>query len=70
MVKVTKVAVWKIGNTYIESAKEAEKETRREIIREMLVAEENMGIGEGPADWIADNWDEISNRTKAALAGT
>lgn len=70
MVKVTKVAVWKIGAAYIESAKEAEKETRRMVIKEMLVAEENMAIGESPADWFADNWDDINNRTKAALAGT
>lgn len=70
MVKVTKVAVWKVGNTFIEDFKEAEQHVRCEIIREMLVAEENMAIGESPAEWMSSNWDDIEARVKTALAGT
>ena len=70
MVKVTKVAVWKIGNIYIESAKEAEKETRRVVIQEMIEATTDHPSNQVSGDWIADNWDEIEVLTKKAMAGT
>lgn len=70
MVNVTKVAAWKVGNTFIEDAKEAEKEVRRLVVMEL--------IGEQPgdystvdliADWVVDNFDKIETRVKAAMAG-
>ena len=69
MVKVAKVAVWKIGNTYIESAKEAEKETRRMVIQE-LIAEESPSAYADEADYFAHYWETIEARTKAAMTGT
>lgn len=69
MVKVTKVAVWKIGDRFIESAAEATKAARLEIIREMLVNEENQFAGQGPAEWMSSNWDAIEAKTKAAMTG-
>lgn len=70
MVKVTKVAVWKIGPSYIEDAKAAEKEARRLIIREMMKKARRPRKGKDEADWVGDNWDEIERRTKAAMTGT
>lgn len=69
MVKVTKVAAWKIGDKFIESAKEAEKETRRLVIQE-LMAEDSASAYEDEADYFAHHWDTIEARTKAAMAGS
>lgn len=70
MVKVTKVAVWKIGNTFIESAVEATREVRRIIALELLEegADEQLTLSEA-ADWIADNHDSLEAKVKAAMAG-
>jgi hypothetical protein len=70
MVKVSKVAVWKIGDQYFPDAQAATKETRRLVIEEMLVQEENMFAGQSPSSWMADNWDSIEARVKAAMAGS
>lgn len=77
MVKVVKVAAWKIGDRYIEDAKEAERATRELVIRELLTEWSANGSGDPQlklkdsiANWVAENWDAIESRTKAAMAGT
>lgn len=74
MVKVTKVAAWKIGDKFIESAKEAEAATRQLVIGELLADlhedDEPFASAEKLADWVSRNWDNILVRTKEALAGT
>lgn len=69
MVKVVKVAAWRIGDRYIESAKEAERETRKLVIRE-LMAEDNASAYEDEADYMAHHWETIDKRVKEAMAGT
>lgn len=77
MVKVVKVAAWRIGGRYIEDAKEAEREVRKLVIIEMLEdhphkiwEDADEGATDNVADWVAANWDEIENRVKKAMAGT
>lgn len=77
MVKVQKVAAWKVGTMYIENADEAEKQTRRLVILELMEEQGGLqkplefdGSHDQVADWVIDNWDEVSRRTKAAMAGT
>lgn len=77
MVKVTKIAAWKIGNKFFEEATEAEAEARRIIVEELL-AEQNPERKfdqwfENPADiaeWISRHWAVIEARLKAAMAGS
>lgn len=70
MVKVSKIAVWDVGGELIRDAATATKKARLAIIREMLSDEENMFQGQSPAEWMADNWETIETRVKAAMAGT
>ena len=75
MVKVSKVAAWKIGSEYIEDAKAAEQRVRQLVVEELL-SEENpdgdvmMGSDHDVAAWVATNWDLIVARVKEAMAGT
>lgn len=69
MVKVKKVAAWKIGDRFIEDAKEAEKVVRAEVIRE-LMKEDSASAYEDEADFFSHHWDTIEQRVKAAMAGT
>lgn len=78
MVKVTKVAVWKVDGSYFEDAKQAEKVVRQMVIEELLT-EQAPGIEKWEhhfesrhemSEWVSMSWDAIENRTKAAMAGT
>lgn len=69
MVKVSKIAVWKVGDLYIEDAKEAVKVIRKEIIRE-VISEDSLSAYEDEADYFAHHWEAIDQKVKAALAGT
>ena len=72
MVKVTKIAAWKIGNEFFEDMARATTEVRRLVIIEML-EEEGPGMEgitpEDIASWIAGSFDKIEARVKAAMAG-
>lgn len=71
-VQVEKVAVWRVNGALIADIVAATKETRRLVIEE-LVAEQSyvfMEDGEDLAFWMADNWERIEVRVKAAMAGT
>ena len=69
MVKVNKVAVWKVEGAYYESLDQAIKAVRTQAIRE-LIAEKKANQYEDEADMIADLWDEIETRVEKAMAGT
>lgn len=69
MVKVTKVAAWKIGEEYIEDAKAAEQRVRQLVVEEMIDEQKAAGIKDFPS-WIAKSWDEIEARVKKAMAGS
>lgn len=72
MVKVSKIAVWKIGNEYVEDSKEAEKAIRTAIISEMIAEVEEGQIlsAQDTGKFVAESWDAISAKVKAAMAGT
>ena len=70
MVKVQKVVAWKIGNVYIENAKEAEIAVRAIVIREMMTEAKRPEKGKDEADWFAENWETIEQRVKTAMVGT
>lgn len=67
MVKVSKIGVWKVEGQYHESADSATKAVRRQIIQELITAE--TPSEEEMADWMADSWDIIESRVKAAMTG-
>lgn len=73
-VVATKVAVWKVSGQYFESVIEAEKAVRHEVVMELLDEQADTDVAfeaqnEDIAAWIANNWDVIDNRVKAAMAG-
>ena len=71
MVKVSKVAVWKIGNEYIEDATRAAQAVRRMVIEELLrerQVREPMSI-EQISEFVSTNYDQIETRVKSAMAG-
>ncbi len=73
MVKVTKIAVWKIENSYYENAKAAEAAARRIILRDFL-SYEGVDLDEDQLDSLADklidNWDSFQQQVAAAMSGT
>ena len=72
MVKVSKVATWKIGSEYIEDAKAAEQRVRQLVVEELLEEQEDAKLcgDEDVAEWVATHWDLIVARVKEAMAGT
>lgn len=72
MVKVSKVAAWKIGSEYIEDAKAAEQRVRQLVVEELLAEQEESQLAndEDVAEWVAINWEEMESRVKKAMAGT
>lgn len=71
MVKVMKVAAWKIGEEYIEDAKAAEQRVRQLVLEEMMDEQKAAGIGDFSfSSWMAKNWDEAEARVKKAMAGS
>lgn len=69
MVKVAKVAAWKIGEEYIEDAKAAEQRVRELVLEEMMEEQKATGIKAFPA-WMAKHWEEAEARVKKAMAGS
>lgn len=72
MVRVTKVAAWKIGDKFVEDVAEATKLIRRMVIEEIL----NEAYGSKDAfdvkeiaEFLSSNFDKIEARVKAAMTG-
>jgi hypothetical protein len=70
VVKVTKIAVWKIGDQYFEDATKATAVVRQQVILE-LIQEDGavLDCPENIARWVACTFDKIEARVKAAMAG-
>lgn len=77
MVKVAKIAVWKVGAQYFESIEPATTAVRRAIIEELMLEDGEDGLiwdevelNGCISDWVSTRWNEIERRVKEALAGT
>lgn len=73
MVRVSKIAVWKVGIGEIyEDQKSAEAAVREAVIEELMAEqdfhpeEDNRGM---IAMWVSQNFDKMEARVKAAMAG-
>lgn len=68
MVKVQKVAVWKVEGGFYENLDDATKACRAVVIREIL-QEAKANEYEDEAAMFAALWDDIERRVDQALAG-
>lgn len=75
MVKVSKIAVWKIGDRLVEDAATAERCVREIVVGELL-RETNQKPTFEPmqidqvATWVAFHHNMIEQRVKSAMAGS
>jgi hypothetical protein len=68
------VAAWRIGDRFVENAEEATKMVRKLVVEELLSekkldAQTDFGDNEEIGQFVADNFDIIEARVKAAMAG-
>lgn len=68
MVKVTKVAVWKVDGEFHEDLPSAIKACRTSIIREVLLEKKDESYFD-EADMWSSNWEEIQRRLDQVMAG-
>lgn len=73
MVRVTKVAVWKLENGEIyEDQKSAERAVREAVIEELMAEKEFNPEADNRgqvASWVAEQFTTIETRVKTAMAG-
>ena len=68
MVKVSKIAVWEVEDEIFRDVKSATNRARRAIIEELYDTE--MPSEEEIPEWIAGNWDKITQQVERAMAST